>query len=66
MADPADWCGSALNEGGACTLPNDRHSFNAHVTQQDLIETFIPPFEQAVKAQVSNRHVIRIILIILA
>lgn len=49
--DPADWCGSELNEGGACTLPNDRHSFNAHVTQQDLIETFAPPFEQAVKAQ---------------
>ncbi len=46
--DPATWCGSELNEGGPCTLPNDRHSFNAHVTQQDLAETFLPPFEQAV------------------
>ena len=26
---PSDWCGSALNEGGNCTAPNDRHSFNA-------------------------------------
>lgn len=49
--DPATWCGSELNEGGACTLPNDRHSFNAHVSQQDLVETFLPPFQQAVKAQ---------------
>lgn len=49
--DPAEWCGSELNEGGPCTLPNDRHSFNAHVTHQDLAETFLPPFEQAAKAQ---------------
>ena len=44
---PAAWCGSPLNAGGNCTLPNDRHSFNAHVSQLDLAETYAPPFEAA-------------------
>jgi hypothetical protein len=34
---PQDWCGSPLNEGGPCTLPNSRHSFNAAVSPLDLV-----------------------------
>ena len=45
-----EWCGSTLNKGGACALPNTRHSFNAHVSRQDLIETFAPAFERAAEA----------------
>ena len=45
-----EWCGSPLNKGGACALPNTRHSFNAHVSRQDLIETFAPAFERAAEA----------------
>jgi len=50
--NPEVWCGSPFNEGpGNCTTPNDRHSFNAHVSQQDLIETYAPPFSRAAEAQ---------------
>ena len=42
---PEAWCGSPLNQGGNCSLPNDRHSFNAHVTELDLRETYAAAFE---------------------
>jgi hypothetical protein len=47
---PDEWCGSTKNEGGACTTPNSRHSFNAHVSPRDLSETYLPPFQRAVDA----------------
>ena len=46
-----EWCHSPENRGGNCTLPNDRHSFNAHVSDQDLEETYLPPFEMVASAQ---------------
>jgi beta-glucosidase-like glycosyl hydrolase len=49
--EPEKWCGSPLNKGGRCALPNTRHSFNAHVSRQDLIETYVPPFEAASNAK---------------
>jgi hypothetical protein len=48
--DPQDWCGDPKNEGGPCQLPNDRHSFNAHVSKADIAETFAPPFKAATEA----------------
>ena len=48
---PQAWCGSPLNEGGDCALPNDRHSLNAHVSRQDLIETYAPAFQAAADAK---------------
>eukprot|EP00937_MAST-01D_sp_MAST-1D-sp2_P002429 g2429.t1 len=47
---PAIWCGSVLNEGGVCALPNDRHSFNANVSAQDMEESYLPVFRAAVEA----------------
>ena len=49
--DVDTWCGSPLNGGRKCSLPNDRHSFNAKVARQDLIETYAPAFEMAAKAR---------------
>jgi beta-D-xylosidase 4 len=46
----AEWCGSPLNKNGNCSLPNNRHSFNAHVSAQDLTEAYVRPFEGAVEA----------------
>ena len=47
---PRQWCHSDLNQGGECALPNSRHSFNAHVSAQDLAETYLPPFLRWVDA----------------
>ena len=48
--DPADFCGDPKNTGGPCTLPNTRHSFNAHVSKADIAESYAPPFKQATAA----------------
>lgn len=45
--EPQQWCGSALNMNGNCSWPNDRHSFNAHVSELDIAETYAPAFEAA-------------------
>lgn len=42
--DPHVWCGPD------CTLPNDRHSFNAVVSARDLAETYLPAFRRTVQA----------------
>ena len=48
--DPEVWCGAPANQGGACALPNDRHSFNANVSALDLSETYAPAFRAAAQA----------------
>lgn len=50
---PSEWCDSPSNTNGKCTAPNDRHSFNAEVSDRDLALEYLPPFEAAVKSGAS-------------
>jgi len=47
--DPATFCGNS-----ECTLPNDRHSFDAQVNEYDLNHTYLPPFQAVVSANASG------------
>ena len=47
--DPTVFCGNS-----ECTLPNDRHSFDAQVNEYDLNHTYLPPFQAVVSANASG------------